>query len=77
MVHTCAICMKPAADGQVLCPYHQKAYVNLREKCENWKKALGISWEEYLRVVLKNPNSGDWVKELCGYLLSRNSVDLT
>lgn len=45
--------------------------VNLREKYENWERALGISWDEYLKAIAENANTGDWVKELCHYLLEK------
>jgi len=36
---------------------------------EKWKKALDISWEDYLSEIVKNPYAGEWAKEVAEYLL--------
>jgi len=71
MMPRCVICTNLVADGQTLCPYHLRAYANLREKYEYWKAVLGLSWDEYLREIAENSNSGGWVKELCLHLLKK------
>ena len=36
---------------------------------EEWKKALNISWEDYLNEIIKNPYTGEWAKEVAEYLI--------
>jgi hypothetical protein len=38
------------------------------KKYELWKKALEISWKEYLSEIVKNPLTGEWAKEAAEYL---------
>jgi len=64
----CAICDKEAVlDGY--CELHAKAYKNVVEKYEDWKKALNISWKEYLKEIVKNPFTGEWAKEVAEHLI--------
>jgi hypothetical protein len=39
------------------------------EKYEAWKKALDISWKEYLNEIVKNSLTGEWAKEVAQHLL--------
>ena len=63
----CKICGKEAVSGY--CELHERAYKNLMEKYEVWKKALDISWKDYLREVAKNAYTGSWVKEVAEQLM--------
>ncbi|MGB9135212.1 MAG: hypothetical protein WCC63_06485 [Candidatus Bathyarchaeia archaeon] len=65
----CKICGKQAVSKHY-CSLHEKAYQNLTEKFERWEKALGISWEDYLTEVAKNPLTGTRAKEVAEALLS-------
>jgi len=47
-----------------------KAYESIVKKYETWKRALGISWKEYLSEVVKNSLAGEWAKEVAEYLIS-------
>jgi hypothetical protein len=51
---------------------HDKAYRNIVQKFEDWKKALGISWKEYLKDVVENAFTGSWAKEVAEQLLSEH-----
>jgi hypothetical protein len=53
------------------CVLHEKAYRNLMEQFELWEKALGISWKDYLKEIVKNPFTGTKVKEVAETLLSK------
>ncbi|KYH41386.1 MAG: hypothetical protein AYL32_005870 [Candidatus Bathyarchaeota archaeon B26-2] len=64
----CEICGRRAESR--FCELHKRAQENLREKYEEWKRAMDITWEEYLREVLKNPLTGLWVKEVARILLA-------
>ncbi|MEM2546873.1 MAG: hypothetical protein QXM37_04500 [Candidatus Bathyarchaeia archaeon] len=69
----CVICHREAVqDGY--CDLHVKAYQKIVEKYEVWKKALNISWKEYLREIAKNPFTGEWAKEVAEHLI-KNSGD--
>ena len=58
----CKVCDKEAVDDY--CEAHESAYKNLVEKYDVWKRALDVSWKEYLREVAKNEYTGSWVKEV-------------
>ena len=64
----CAICNREACENSY-CELHRKAYENIVEKYEWWKKALEISWKGYLSEIIKNPLTGEWSKEVAGYLI--------
>jgi len=64
----CAICNKEALKDNY-CELHAKAYESIIRKYEAWKKALEISWKEYLSEIVKNPLTGEWAKEVAEHLL--------
>jgi len=51
------------------CELREKAHENIVQEYDLWKKALQISWEEYLNEVIKNSNTGTWTKEVAKSLL--------
>ena len=63
----CKICKRESASE--FCNFHQKAYENLMKNFEEWKKALNISWVDYLNEIIKNPYTGEWAKEVAEYLI--------
>ena len=63
----CEVCDREALDKY--CMVHEKAYFNLVQKFEAWKRATGFSWKEYLKEVVKNSYTGSWAKEVAGHLL--------
>lgn len=65
----CKICSKETANKDY-CSLHERAYQNLMDKFEMWKKALNISWKNYLNEIIKNPFAGIKVKEVAEHLLS-------
>lgn len=67
---SCPICGEEL-DGEEFCKRHKKAYLNIKQAFNDWKKALDISWDEYLNKLIENKNSGKWVKEVAEYLLSQ------
>ncbi|MCS7125248.1 MAG: hypothetical protein NZ932_07550 [Candidatus Bathyarchaeota archaeon] len=64
----CAICSREALQNG-FCELHARAYRSVLKKYEVWKKALNISWKEYLSEVAKNPFTGEWAKEVAEHLL--------
>jgi hypothetical protein len=65
----CQVCGKEIL-GTGYCSLHDKAHRNLVEKYERWKQALGISWEDYLVEVARNPLTGVRAKEVAEALSS-------
>ena len=69
----CKICpRKPVKNG--FCHIHLKAYKNIVEKYDFWRKALKISWKEYLSEITQNPLTGEWAKEVANYLISNEGT---
>jgi len=46
-----------------------KAYESIVEKYGSWKRAMEISWKEYLSEIVKNPLTGEWAKEVAEHLI--------
>jgi len=46
-----------------------KAYGSIVKKYDAWKRALNISWKEYLSEVVKNSLTGEWAQEVAEYLI--------
>jgi len=63
----CGICNKEAVEKY--CELHEKAYKNIVQKYDDWKKAMDISWKEYLNEIAKNPYTGSWAKEVAEQLM--------
>jgi len=47
-----------------------KAYENIVKKYDFWRKALQISWKEYLSEIQQNSLTGEWAKEVANYLIN-------
>ncbi len=69
----CEICGREA--NSRFCDLHEEAYRNLLEKYEVWKGRLDITWNEYLRRIIENPNTGIWAKEVAKHLSSQKRRD--
>lgn len=65
----CKICARKAGESGY-CEFHDKAYENIVQKYDTWKKALGILWKEYLSEIAKNPLTGQWAKEVAQQLVN-------
>ncbi|HVP26951.1 MAG TPA: hypothetical protein VMT26_04730 [Candidatus Bathyarchaeia archaeon] len=63
----CKICGREASRDRY-CELHMKAYENVSKKYGVWKKALDISWKEYLSEIAKNSLTGEWAREVADYL---------
>jgi hypothetical protein len=64
----CVICNREAVENNY-CELHIKAYESVVQKFQEWKKASGISWKEYLSEIAKNPLTGEWAKEVAEHLI--------
>ena len=66
----CRLCSREAATD--LCQYHQAAKERVESTYQLWVKAYGkMDWEEYLRRVIGNPETGQWAKEVAELLGAR------
>ncbi len=68
IVLKCKVCNR-VTDREDFCVLHLKANKNVTENYEVWKKALGLSWIEYLHEIRKNSLTGEWAKEVAKYLI--------
>jgi len=50
------------------CELHAKAHENVIKKYDQWKKALEVSWKEYLSEIANNPLTGEWAREVAEHL---------
>jgi len=66
----CRVCGREKSGGSVYCERHQAAYGNLEESYPQWRRALGLSWSEYLEKVGKVSGTGVWVKEVVDDVLA-------
>jgi hypothetical protein len=51
-----------------------KAYENIVSRYDFWRKALKITWKEYLSRIEKNSSTGEWAKEVAKYLIGDEEV---
>jgi len=64
----CPICGREVLPGGNFCDRHSAAYRSLLEGFKKWGKAMKIGWREYLKALVDNPNTGQWVKEVARHL---------
>jgi hypothetical protein len=65
----CVICSKESGECGY-CQFHLKVRKNIVANYEQWKRALNVSWKEYLSEIAKNSLAGAWVKEVAEHLMS-------
>jgi len=53
------------------CKWHKLSYEKLKETFKRWQDALEISWKQFLEEVIKNPNTGEWAREVAAYILKK------
>ena len=71
----CGICHRSIETGE-LCPRHDRARQEIKEKYIIWKKAYGndLDYEEYLSRLLELPEVGKFVKDYINFI--RNNQDV-
>lgn len=69
MEDRCKLCWRRREEDSEYCLYHQKAYSNLKEAYRNWKKALNVEWNEFLKEISEKQESGKWSREVAVNLL--------
>jgi hypothetical protein len=63
----CRLCGREAAKD--LCHYHVEAEEKVRAAYPLWVKAYGgMEWKDYLDMVKRNPQTGQWAKEIAEVL---------
>ena len=63
----CTLCGREAADG--LCRYHSEAKGKVEAAYPLWLRAYGtIGWNDFLDNVKRNPQTGQWAKEIAELL---------
>ena len=65
----CKICGRQPCRNEY-CKFHAEARENIIQKYTSWKKALSVSWKEYLSEIAKNPLTGQWAREQAKYMIS-------
>jgi hypothetical protein len=65
----CRACDREVAE-RGFCLVHLKAYENIVEKYDVWRKALKVSWREYLSEIEQNSLTGEWAKEVANYIIN-------
>lgn len=68
-MNKCLICERKS--DSLVCEQHSRAYQNLLEGYELWKRAKGLSWNDYLSELSENKYAGAWVR-----LLAKKMLDL-
>jgi hypothetical protein len=69
----CKICGKETSEND-FCELHLKAYKNIIVAFDIWKKALSLSWKEYLSQIAKNSLTGTWAIEVANYLIQNGET---
>ena len=67
----CDICGKDCKEK--LCEWHKISYDQLNDLFKYYQEIKDISWNDYLKEVIDNRNSGIWVKEVASYILKKES----
>ena len=67
----CDVCGKDC--DEKLCEWHKISYDQLNDLFKYYQEIKDISWNDYLKEVIDNRNSGIWVKEVASYILKKES----
>ncbi len=63
----CMLCNREVYRNK-LCRYHYMALERVREAYSEWKVREGVSWNSYLRELVKLRSTGKWVREVIGVI---------
>ena len=69
----CKVCGQEAVK-EGFCLLHLKAHGNLVNRYGLWRKALNISWKEYLSQIAESSSAGDLVREVAKYLIENGET---
>jgi hypothetical protein len=60
----CQVCNRKV-ESKDFCKYHLLAYETLKRSYDDWCEAYGkLSWKEYLKRLLKQKETGSWIKDV-------------
>ncbi|WP_434730933.1 DNA topoisomerase I [Thermogladius sp. KZ2Tp1] len=71
----CIICGRQALSGN-MCRYHYEAYKRLKEGYLEWSRREDVSFQDYLKQVVKSKSTGKWVKEVAEAVLRGDVLGL-
>lgn len=55
-----------------LCAYHARARREVEAAYKAWKEAYGgLTWNDYLNRVIRNPETGQWAIEVAKLMLAK------
>lgn len=74
MENRCRLCGLRQGNKSEYCRYHQLAMKNLEIAFENWEKAVGIGWLDFLEEVMKRKETGVWARDVATDLLSKEHL---
>ena len=64
----CPLCGREAVGN--LCSYHAAAKEKVEAAYPLWVRAYGrVEWKDYLDSVKRNPQTGQWAREIAEFLL--------
>jgi hypothetical protein len=66
----CSICGRASLNENEYCRYHKEASDNLQSSFESWRKASGVSWDEYIKSLCQTDETGQWVREVAEQIRS-------
>ena len=64
----CILCDREVVK-QGYCRLHARAYENIILKYEYWRKALDLTWKEYLSGIAENSLTGEWARQVAEHLV--------
>jgi hypothetical protein len=70
----CTICGRGVSGKSGYCRYHQQALDNLQSSFKVWKKASGVSWEEYIEKLCQIDETGQWVQDVAEQIRSGDDL---
>lgn len=65
------LCGLRRGSGSEYCRYHHAAIKNLEIAHQDWEKAVGIGWLDFLKEVMERKETGVWAKDVAADLLSK------
>lgn len=66
------MCNKVKENNSDYCQYHTEALSIINEKYPIWERAFGgISWKDYLDTIIKNPKTGEWIKDVAKDIIKK------
>ncbi len=66
---SCRLCKRDSAPSSTLCRYHLAAKRSVESAYPQWNEAYGgITWKEYLQKITRDPETGQWAKEVAELL---------